>query len=59
MRNRNRLTDIENRRVVAKEGVGEEKIGSLELVDANYYIQNGWTTRSYCIAQGTIINNLG
>ena len=26
--------------------------GSLELVDANHYIQNGWTVRSYCLAQG-------
>ena len=38
-----RLTDIENRLVVAKgEGVvGEEWIGSLGLADANYYIQDG------------------
>ena len=38
LRKRNRLTDIENRLVVAKgEGVGEGRIGSLGLVDANYY----------------------
>ena len=34
----NRLTDIENRLVVAKEdGEGVEWTGSLGLVDANYY----------------------
>ena len=48
LQNRNRLTDIENRPVVTKEGVGkgEEYPGSLKLVDANYYISNGWTARS-------------
>ena len=34
-----RLTDIENRFVFAKgEGVGEGRIESLGLADANYYI---------------------
>ena len=40
--NRNRLGDIENRLVVAKEeggGIGMD--GSLGLVDANDYISNG------------------
>ena len=41
------------------QGVGEGRTGSLGLSDANYYIQNGSTTRSYCIAQGTIFNVLG
>ena len=36
-------------------GEGEGRTGSLELADANYYIQNGQTTRFYCIAQGTIL----
>ena len=39
-----RLTDIENRLVVAEGGGGEDRmggIGSLGLVYANYYIQNG------------------
>ena len=38
--NRSRLTDVENKLVVAKkeEKVGEGWIGSLGLVDANYYI---------------------
>ena len=29
------------------------------LVDANYSIQNGWTMKSYCTAQGTVSNLLG
>ena len=38
--NRNRLTGTENRLVVAKGGeVVERRIGSLGLVDANYYIE--------------------
>ena len=39
LQNGNKLTDIENRLVVAKpgEGAGEEWIGSLGLADANYY----------------------
>ena len=31
---------------------------SLGLIDANYYMQNGWRTRSYCVAQGTVFNIL-
>ena len=38
LQNRNRLTDIENRLVVAKRKTGEGWIGSLGLADANYYI---------------------
>ena len=30
--------------------------GSLGLIDANYYIQNGWAMCSYCTAQGTTSN---
>ena len=39
----NRLTDIENRLVVAKGKKGWEDgwIGSLGLADASYYIENG------------------
>ena len=40
-------------------GEGEGGTGSLGLVDANCYIENGWTTRSSCRAQGTIFNILG
>ena len=41
----NRLTDTENGFMVAK---GEGWIGRSGLADANYYIQNGQTARSYC-----------
>ena len=37
---------------------GKGWIGSLGLADANYYVENGQTTRSYCIGQGTISNIL-
>ena len=40
--------------VTKAEGEEEEWTGSLGLVDANYYIQNGQAMRSYCTAQGTI-----
>ena len=40
--NTNRLTDIENTLVVAKEkGMREGWTGSLELVDENYFIEKG------------------
>ena len=32
----------------------EAKIRRLGLADTHCYTQDGWTTRSYCIAQGTI-----
>ena len=38
---------------------GKGWTGSLGLVDANYYIENGETTRSYCIAQEPISNLWG
>ena len=40
--------------------VGEEVgwIESLGLADANFYTKDGWTTRSYCIAQGIISNSV-
>ena len=37
-------------------GLGEGQVGSLGLVDANYYIESGETTRSYYIAQGTSVS---
>ena len=40
-------------------GAGEGHIGSLGLVDVNCYVEDGSTVRSYCIAQGTIINHIG
>ena len=39
--NTERLTDIENRVVVAKGRGGEGRNGSLGLAEANYYIQDG------------------
>lgn len=38
---------------------GEGRTGSVGLLDANCYIQNEQTTRSYCAAQGAIFNILG
>ena len=35
-----------------------EMAWSLGLIDANYYMQNGWKTRSYCVAQGIVFNIL-
>ena len=60
LQNRNRLTDIREQTCGCQEG-GDGKEGwirSLGLADANYYIQNGYKTRSYCIAHGTIFNIL-
>ena len=37
---------------------GEGKNWSSGLAEANCYIQDGWTTRSYCLAQGTPFNIL-
>ena len=39
-----------------KRGTGEGWLGSSGRTDANHYIQNGWTTGSYSIAQGTVFN---
>ena len=46
-------SDTEKRLVASRNvgGAGEGCTGSLGLVNANNYIINGWTTRSYCIAQ--------
>ena len=55
--NRNRITNIETRLMAAKwEGKREGRIGSLWLADANRYTWNGSTTRSHCIAQGTVFS---
>ena len=58
---RNRLTDVENRLVVDREGKGEEVgwTGSLGLVDANYCIWSGRAMRSCSIAQGALSHLLG
>ena len=54
-------TDSNTKRLVASRnvgGAGEGCTGSLGLVDANSYIINGWTARSYCIAQRNTFNVL-
>ena len=50
-------TQGQEQTVVTKdEGEGEGWTESLGVAGANYYIQNGQTIRSYCIAQGTKSN---
>ena len=39
-------------------GSGGGKNWEFGLAEANYYIENGQTTRSYCIAQGTLFSIL-
>ena len=47
--------DLENRLVAAQgEREGEGGIGSLELMDPNYCLWNGFTVRSCCAALRTI-----
>ena len=58
LQNRNRLTDVEKRRVAAGGG-GEAWRGSLGLADAKYYLRDGQTAKSCCRAQGTICSPLG
>ena len=56
---RNKLTDTENRPVVAKrEGKGVGGTGTLGLVDANFFFWNGQAMRSFCIARGTTSDHL-
>ena len=59
LQKRNRLTDVENRLVVAKrEGEGVGWIGSLGLIDANHCIWNGLAMRFCCVALGTMSSHL-
>ena len=54
-------TDSQTQTVVAKCGGVQRRegwTGSFGLVDMNYYVQDGYATRSYCMAQGTIFNIL-
>ena len=54
-----RLLDIENRLVIAKEERSGERIESLGLASRYKLLYVEWiTTRSYCIALGTIFNIL-
>ena len=52
---RTQRTDL---RLPRGRGLGEGWSGRLGLADVSFYIQDGQTTRSYCIAQGTILNIL-
>ena len=54
-----KLTQGHRDQTVAAKREEEGSSGSLGLVDANYYIQNGQTARSHCRAQGTISSLLG
>ena len=54
-----KIMDLENRLVVVKEkreGVGW--MGSLGLIDADYYFCNGLAMRSCCVALGTMSSHL-
>ena len=52
-----KLMDLENRLVVAKrEGEGVGWLGSLGLIDTNYW--NGVAMRSCCVALGTMSSHL-
>jgi len=52
-----KIMDLENRLVVAKgEGKGVGWIGSLGLIDANYYcLWNGLAMRSCCVSTGNYV----
>ena len=53
-----RLIDMENRLVVGKtEGEGVEWTGSLEHVDANYYLE--WINNEVLLYSTTYIQSLG
>ena len=39
-------------------GRGRDGVGGWGLSDVSCHIQDGYITRSYCIAQRTIFNNL-
>jgi len=50
---------IESRLVsVRGKELGEGWSGSLRLADVRYYLQNGYTARSYCTAQRPKLNIL-
>ena len=54
-----KIMDLENRLVVAKgEGEGVGWIGSLGLIDINYFLWSGLAMGSCHIALGTLSNHL-
>ena len=55
----NKIMDLENRPVVAKEeGEGIGWIGSLGLIDTDYWLWNGLAMRSCCVVLGTMSSHL-
>ena len=55
-----KIMNLENRLVVAK-GEGGEGLGgtgNLRLIDTNYYIWNGLSMTSCCIALGTMSSHI-
>ena len=55
--NKNRLTDIREQNCGCQ-GVWKGRIGNLGLAEANYLYKMDKQLSAYCIAQGTIFNNL-
>ena len=54
-----KIIDLENRLVAAKgKGEGVGWIGSLGLIDANYYLWNGLAMKSCCVALGAMSSHL-
>ena len=54
-----KILDMGNRLVFTGEKERRGWMGSLGLVDANYYIWNSWVKESYSTAQGTVYSHLG
>ena len=55
---RKRLADAEQTCMATGESGGEGRTGRLRCADANCYLQTGYTVRSYCVAQRTVLNIL-
>ena len=54
-----KIMDLENRLVVVKgEGEGVAWLGSLGLINADYFLWNGLAMRSCCVALGTMSSHL-
>ena len=54
-----KIVDMENRLVVAKwEGERLGWMGSLEVIDADYFLWDGLAMRSCCVALGTMSSHL-
>ena len=51
-------TDVENKRMDTKEGKWSGMNWEMGLTYTHYYVQNRWLMRTYCIAQGILLNAL-